>query len=95
MQMPRPGQQPLYYHRSRPPGYVTSSVVKTGMKWSTTINAGERTWILIAYPTTSFISRHRTWQSWTDLRQEACSSPASRGSSSGAGSADAARWRPR
>jgi GAF domain-containing protein len=41
--------------------------VKTGMKWSTSINAGEHSWILIAYPTTSFISRHRTWQSWTIL----------------------------
>jgi len=37
------------------------------MKWSTSINAGEHSWILIAYPTTSFISRHRTWQSWTIL----------------------------
>jgi len=61
------GKQALYYHRSRVPGYVTSSVVKTGLKRSTTINAGERTWILIAYPTTRFISQHRTWQSWTIL----------------------------
>ncbi|MGA2641334.1 MAG: diguanylate cyclase [Spirochaetia bacterium] len=61
------GQQSLYYHKSRPPGYVAYGVVKTGMKWSTTINAGEHTWILIAYPTASFIFRHRTWQSWTIL----------------------------
>jgi len=61
------GQQPLYYHRSRAPGYVISNVVKTGMKWSTTIDAGEHSWILITYPTTSFISRHRTRQSWIVL----------------------------
>jgi diguanylate cyclase (GGDEF)-like protein len=61
------GQQSLYYHMSRPPGYVAYGVVKTGMKWSTTINAGEHTWVLVAYPTSSFISRHRTWQSWTIL----------------------------
>jgi diguanylate cyclase (GGDEF)-like protein len=60
-----PGQQALYYHRSRAPGYVSSSVVKTGMKWSTKIDAGERSWILTAYPTTRFISQHRSWQSWT------------------------------
>ena len=53
------GQQSLYYHRSRVPGYVSSSVVKTGMKWSTKINAGERTWILTAYPTTQFISQQQ------------------------------------
>ncbi len=58
---------PLFYHRSRAPGYVTSNVLKTGMKWSITLNAGERSWILNAYPTTGFISRHRTWQSWTLL----------------------------
>lgn len=59
-----PGQQALYYHRSRAPGSVASSVVKTGMKWSTKINVGERWWILIAYPTTRFILQHRSWQSW-------------------------------
>ena len=60
-----PGQQALYYHRSIAPGYVSSTVVKTGMKWSTKINVGERWWILTAYPTTRFISQHRSWQSWT------------------------------
>jgi diguanylate cyclase (GGDEF)-like protein len=59
-----PGQQTLYYHHSRAPGYVPSSVVKTGMKWSTTIDAGERSWVFIAYPTTRFISQHRSGQSW-------------------------------
>jgi diguanylate cyclase (GGDEF)-like protein len=62
-----PGQQALYYHRSRAPGHVSSSVVKTGMKWSTRINAGERSWILTAYPTTRFMSQHRSWQSRTIL----------------------------
>ena len=59
-----PDEQPLYYHRSRAP---SSTVVKTGMKWSTTINAGERAWTLTAFPTTAFISRHRSWQSWIIL----------------------------
>jgi diguanylate cyclase (GGDEF)-like protein len=59
-----PSEPPLYYHRSRAP---SSSVVKTGMKWSTPINAGERTWTLTAYPTTAFISQHRTGQSWIIL----------------------------
>jgi diguanylate cyclase (GGDEF)-like protein len=59
------GQQALYYHHSRAPGYVASSVVKTGLKWSTTIDAGERTWVFNAYPTSRFISQHRSGASWT------------------------------
>ena len=60
-----PDEQTLHYHASRVPGYVSSSVVKTGMKWSTKINAGERSWLLTAYPTTRFILQHRSWQSRT------------------------------
>ena len=59
------GQQALYYHHSRVPGYVASSVLKTGLKWSTTIDAGERTWLFNAFPTSRFISQHRSAQSWT------------------------------
>ena len=61
-----PGQQALYYHRSPAPGDSSSSVVKS-MKWSTRIDAGERSWILNAYPTTTFISQHGSWQSRTIL----------------------------
>ena len=67
------GRQLLHYHASRAPGYVSSSVVKTGMKWSTKITPGERSWIFTAYPTTRFISQHRSWQSRTILRRRAAS----------------------
>jgi diguanylate cyclase (GGDEF)-like protein len=60
-------QRVLYYHRSRAAGVTASSVLKAGMKWGTTIDAGEHTWTLTAYPTTSFIARHRSWQSSTIL----------------------------
>jgi diguanylate cyclase (GGDEF)-like protein len=60
-------QRQLYYHHSRSPGYSPSGVARTGLAWSATINAGERSWTLTAYPTTGFISRHRGWQSWTLL----------------------------
>ena len=53
----------IYYHHSRAPG----SVEKTGMRWLTTIDAGEHTWTLVAYPSSSFIARHRSMQSWTIL----------------------------
>jgi diguanylate cyclase (GGDEF)-like protein len=59
-----PASGPLYYHHSRAPGYDASNVVKTGIRWLTTIDAGERTWILTAYPTSDFVARHRSGQSW-------------------------------
>jgi diguanylate cyclase (GGDEF)-like protein len=61
------GQRSLYYHHSRAPGYVASSVLKTGMTFRTPIDAGERQWTFVAYPTTRFIAQHRSWQSWTIL----------------------------
>ncbi len=61
------GQQALYYHHSRAPGYLPTSVLKTGMMWSTRIDAGERRWTFNAYPTTRFVAQHRSWQSWTIL----------------------------
>jgi diguanylate cyclase (GGDEF)-like protein len=63
----RPNDPPLYYHRSREPVYIPSEVVKTGMRWITTIDAGERTWTLTAYPTAGFMTRHRSPQAWIIL----------------------------
>ena len=61
------GQQILYYHRSRAQEAGTPAASKTGMSFTTTIEAGERTWVLNAYPTAAFFSRHRSWQSWSIL----------------------------
>jgi diguanylate cyclase (GGDEF)-like protein len=61
------GQQLLYYHKSRVPHYDSAEVIKAGMTWSTSIDAGDRSWKLTAYPTREFLNRHRTWQSWTLL----------------------------
>ena len=60
-------QRLLYYHRSRAlaPGALPASA--TGLVWSTTIEAGERSWTLNAYPTPGFIAHRRSWQSWTLL----------------------------
>ncbi len=59
----RPEAPPLYYHRSREPAYDESAVLKS-IRWITTIDVGERTWVLTAYPTTGFMARHNTPQAW-------------------------------
>jgi diguanylate cyclase (GGDEF)-like protein len=59
-----PGHPVLYYRQSREPGDAASAVVKTGMRWSTSIDAGQRTWLFTASPTSGFISQHRSSQSW-------------------------------
>ena len=61
------GQQLLYYHKSRVPHYEPGDAIRSGMTWSTSIEAGDRSWNLTAYPTREFLSRHRAWQSWTLL----------------------------
>ena len=61
------GQQLLYYHKSRVPRYDSGDVLRSGMTWSTSIDAGDRSWKLVAYPTREFLNRHRAWQSWTLL----------------------------
>jgi diguanylate cyclase (GGDEF)-like protein len=61
------GQQLLYYHKSRVPGFETSDAKNTGFSWSTTIDAGGRSWKLNAYATRDFLTRHPAWQSWTLL----------------------------
>jgi diguanylate cyclase (GGDEF)-like protein len=61
------GQQLLYYHKSRVPHYDSGDVLKSAMSWSTSIDAGDRSWRLTAYPTREFLNRHRAWQSWTLL----------------------------
>ena len=60
-------QQQLYYHKSRIPGYDAVGVVKSGLTWSTRIDAGNRIWILNAYPTREFLMRHRSWPSYSIL----------------------------
>jgi diguanylate cyclase (GGDEF)-like protein len=60
-------RQMLYYRKARVPGFETSVPMKTGLSWSTSLDAGERVWILNAYPTREFILRHRSWQPWTLL----------------------------
>jgi diguanylate cyclase (GGDEF)-like protein len=61
------GERLLYYHKSRSPGSETVDAVKTGFTWSTTIDAGNRTWVLNAYPTAEFLARHRAWPSYSIL----------------------------
>ncbi len=56
------GRQLLYYHRTRAPRYDATEVAKKETTWSTTIDAGERSWKLTAYPTQEFIDRHRSLQ---------------------------------
>ena len=41
--------------------------MKTGITWSTRIDAGNRIWILNAYPTVDFLARHRSWPSYSIL----------------------------
>jgi diguanylate cyclase (GGDEF)-like protein len=57
----------VYYHKSRIPGYEATSVQRTGMSWSATIDAGNRSWTLRAFPTREFLLRHGSWQSWIIL----------------------------
>ena len=59
-----PGQQVLYYRKAKVPGYEVTPSVRNWLSWSTTIDAGERTWTIRAYPTIEFMIRHRSWQSW-------------------------------
>jgi len=61
------GQQLLYYHKSRMPQAGSGDVTRAGMTWSTSIDAGDRSWKLTAYPTREFFNRHRAWQSWIVL----------------------------
>jgi diguanylate cyclase (GGDEF)-like protein len=60
-------QQLLYYHKSRIPRYAATGVIREGLTWSTTLNAGERTWTVNTYPTREFVVRHRSWLSLTLL----------------------------
>ncbi len=62
-----PGRQSLYYRKARVPGYEATAPLKSGLSWSTTLEAGERVWLFKAYPTPEFMLRHRTWQPWTLL----------------------------
>lgn len=60
-------RQSLYYRKARVPGYEMAAPLKSGLSWSTSIDAGERIWLLNAHPTREFILRHHSWQPWTLL----------------------------
>ena len=63
-----PGQQQvLYYRRAKVVGYEETPPLRNWLSWSTTIDAGERTWTLRAYPTPDFMAKHSSWQSWIIL----------------------------
>ncbi len=62
-----PDTQRLYYHRSRGPGPGVPAVPKGWMTWTTNVDVGGRSWALIAYPTPSFLSRHRSPLPWIVL----------------------------
>jgi diguanylate cyclase (GGDEF)-like protein len=66
LQAPAP-QQLLYYRRAKVVGYETTPPLRNWLSWSTTIDAGERTWTLRAYPTREFMARHSSWQPWIIL----------------------------
>jgi diguanylate cyclase (GGDEF)-like protein len=58
----------LYYHKSRamPSGSPPASEHPV-LVWSASLDAGEREWALVAYPTASFIARRSSVQSWAVL----------------------------
>jgi diguanylate cyclase (GGDEF)-like protein len=62
-----PDRQSLYYRKARVPGYEAVAPLKSDLSWSTTLEAGERVWILKAYPTREFLLHHRSWQPWALL----------------------------
>ncbi len=55
-------QQELFYRRAKVVGYEVTPVLRNWLSWSTTIDAGERTWTMRAYPTHDFMAKHSTWQ---------------------------------
>ena len=62
-----PPQQLLYYRRAKVVGYESTPPLRNWLSWSTTIDAGERTWTLRVYPTPSYMATHSSWQSWIIL----------------------------
>jgi len=54
----------VYYHKSRIPNYETSGVDQKALTWSSTFDAGGRTWTLRASATRDFIRRHSSFLSW-------------------------------
>ncbi|HYW82398.1 MAG TPA: diguanylate cyclase, partial [Spirochaetia bacterium] len=62
-----PDRQSLYFRKARVPGFELSTPLKSGLSWSTTLEAGDRAWVFKAYPTGEFMLRHRSWQSWVLL----------------------------
>ncbi len=66
LQAPAP-QQELDNRRAKVVGYEVTPPLRNWLSWSTTIDAGERTWTMRAYPTNDFMAKHRSWQSWAIL----------------------------
>ena len=60
-------QQVLYYRRAKVVGYEVTPPLRNWLSWSTTIDAGERTWTMRAYPSRDFMARHSSWLSWIIL----------------------------
>lgn len=60
-------QQELYYRRAKVVGYEVTPLLRNWLSWSTTIDSGERTWTMRAYPTHDFMAKHSSWQSWVIL----------------------------
>jgi diguanylate cyclase (GGDEF)-like protein len=62
LKAPAPMQE-LYYRRAKVVGYEVTPPLRNWLSWSTTIDAGERTWTMRAYPTQDFMAKHGSWQS--------------------------------
>jgi diguanylate cyclase (GGDEF)-like protein len=61
------GEQELYYRRAKVVGYEVSSLLRNWLSWSTTIDAGQRTWTMRAYPTRDFMAKYNSRLSWVIL----------------------------
>jgi diguanylate cyclase (GGDEF)-like protein len=61
------GQQVLYYRKAKVVGYQATPPIRNWLSWSTTIDAGERTWTMRAFPTRDFMARNGSWLSWVIL----------------------------
>jgi diguanylate cyclase (GGDEF)-like protein len=54
----------LYYHSAASSRAGARYRNRTETSWSTSLQAGERTWTFSAHATYGFVASHRTWQSW-------------------------------
>ena len=54
----------VYYHRASADDQPARYRNPTQIRWSSLLEAGQRTWTLSAYATYGFVASHRTWQPW-------------------------------